>query len=118
QTPSFRASAVWRQRWTGSRGRRTPRGRSREFSRRLLGIGNPETDMRMPCRPSRVATVVLALALLWSPRLVPAQQATPNQVLIAAVAGNPADAPRLTAQEVVAGAPDRAPSIGSAVVGA
>jgi hypothetical protein len=74
--------------------------------------------MRMPCRPSRVATVALALALLWSPGLVPAQQATPNQVLIAAVAGNPADAPRLTAQEVAAGAPDSAPSIVSDVVGA
>ena len=74
--------------------------------------------MRMPCRPSRVATLALALALLWSPAVVPAQPATQNQVLIAAVTSNPVDAPRLTAQEVVAGGPDGAAPIVSDVVGA
>jgi len=50
--------------------------RSRVFSRRLLASVTLRLTMRMPCRPSRVATVALALALLWSPGLVPAQQAT------------------------------------------
>ena len=72
--------------------------------------------MRMPCRPSRVATLALALALLWSPGAVPAK--TQNQALIAAVTSNPVDAPRLTAQEVVAGGPDSAAPIVSDVVGA
>jgi hypothetical protein len=72
--------------------------------------------MRVPFRLSRVAILALALTLLWSPGAVPAQ--TQNQVLIAAVTSNPVDAPRLTAQEVVAGAPDSAPSIVSDVVGA
>ena len=62
-------------------------------------------------RPCRVAALSLALVVLWTPGMAPAQPATPNQVLIDAVTSNPADAPRLAAQEVVAGGPDSAPPI-------
>lgn len=68
--------------------------------------------------PSRVAALFLALVLLWAPGMAPAQPAPPNQVLIDAVTSNPANAPRLAAQEVVAGGPDSAPPIVRDVVGA
>jgi hypothetical protein len=62
---------------------------------------------------SSVAALSLALAILAMPGTVPAQ---PNQALIDAVTSNPADAPRLTAQEVVAGDPYNAPPIVADVV--
>jgi hypothetical protein len=67
-------------------------------------------------RPSRGAALSLALFVLWTPGMAPAQPATRNQVLIDAVTSNPADAPRLAAQEVVAGGPDSAPPIVGDVV--
>jgi hypothetical protein len=64
----------------------------------------------------RAAALSLALVVWWAPGMAPAQPATPNQVLIDAVTSNPADAPRLAAQEIAAGGPDSAPPIVSDVV--
>jgi hypothetical protein len=72
--------------------------------------------MLKPHGPSCVAALSLALAVLVTPGTVPAQPASKNQALIDAVTSNPADAPRLTAQEVVAGDPDSAPPIVGEVV--
>ena len=72
--------------------------------------------MYMAYRPSSVVALALALAVCWPPGPVPAQPAVPNQALIDAVTSNPADAPRLTAQEVVAGGINSAPPIVSDVI--
>ena len=60
----------------------------------------------------------LVLAVLLMSGMVAAQPAPQSRALIDAVTGNPADAPRLTAQEIVAGSPESAIPIVRDVVGA
>jgi hypothetical protein len=72
--------------------------------------------MIKPYDPSCVAALALALAVLGTPGTVPAQPASQHQALIDAVSSNPADAPRLTAQEIVAGEPGSASPIVGEVV--
>ena len=60
----------------------------------------------------------LVLAVLLMSGMVAAQPAPQSRTLIDAVTGNPADAPRLTAQEIVAGSPESAIPIVRDVVGA
>jgi hypothetical protein len=67
-------------------------------------------------RPSWLPALVLALSLLATPAAVPAQPAVQAQALIDAVTGNPGDAPRLAAQEIVAGGPESAVRVVTDVV--
>jgi hypothetical protein len=67
-------------------------------------------------RPSCAGAVSVALAVLWASVTAPAQPATQSQALIDAVTSNPADAPRLAAQEIAAGRPESAPAIVGDVV--
>jgi len=67
-------------------------------------------------RSSWPPALALALSLLVTPAAVPAQPAVQAQALIDAVTGNPGDAPRLAAQEVVAGGPESAVRIVTDVV--
>ena len=67
-------------------------------------------------RSSWLPALVLALSLLVTPAAVPAQPSAQAQTLIDAVTGNPGDAPRLTAQEIVAGRPESAVLIVTDVV--
>ena len=67
-------------------------------------------------RPSWLPALVLALSLLVTPAAVPAQPSVQAQTLIDAVTGNPGDAPRLAAQEIVAGGPESAVRVVTDVV--
>ncbi len=67
-------------------------------------------------RSSWLPALALALSLLVTPAAVPAQPAVPAQALIDAVTGNPGGAPRLAAQEIVAGGPESAVRIVTDVV--
>ena len=74
--------------------------------------------MLEPSSLSCIRALSLALAVLVMSGMAAAQPAPQSRALIDAVTGNPADAPRLTAQEIVAGSPESAIPIVRDVVGA
>lgn len=74
--------------------------------------------MRKPGRAITLTALLLALSAWGVPGNVPAQSPPPkNARLIDSVRSNPAESPRLTAQEVAAGSPDNAAPVVGDVVG-
>ena len=72
--------------------------------------------MLKPPSPSCIPALSLAVAVLMTQGTAAAQPVPQSRTLIDAVTGNPADAPRLTAQEIAAGSPESAIPIVSEVV--